>query len=157
MSSLPHSRVPPREVIAPSHVSLLKEVGRPAGPPPLEYGEVRLWLVANGPAALFAYWEFRPEEHPEAIGREGRPCFLLRVIRNAGNVVELTNEIVPADGKCTVPAQHPDTHYHAELGFFNEQGVWCFLAQSGPARTAKRETPTQPASEERAPVSKKTL
>jgi hypothetical protein len=135
MSAQPHPDRPAREVIAPPHVSLRKEVGREAGPPPLEYGEVRLWLVAKGPNALFAYWEFRAGEHPGAIAADGRARFFLRIQCDATKTIESTIEIDPARGQCTTPAPRAGAPYHAELGFFNEQGVWCFLARSKPART----------------------
>ena len=144
MSAHPHPTGPAREVIAPPHLSLSKEVGRPAGPPPLEYGEVRLWLVAKDSHALFAYWELRPEDHPEAAPAGGAPArFYLRTLRVDGSIAESTQEIEPAAGQCTTTAGQSDTLYRAELGFFNAQGVWCFLAQSGPARTPP-EDPNNP-------------
>jgi hypothetical protein len=135
MSAHPNPDHPAREVIAPPHVSLKKEVGRETGPQPLEYGEVRLWLVAKAPLQLFAYWEFRPGEHPEAKLGDGPPRFFLRIICEANGAVEATLEIEPSCGKCTAEVPASEAQYRAELGFFNEQGVWCFLAQSGPART----------------------
>lgn len=136
MSAHPHPDRPAREVIAPPHVSLRREVGRKAGPPPMEYGEARLWIVANGPQAVFAYWELRPEEHPEAINAEGGRRFFLRIFCEATGTLERTVEIDPACGKCTAPVSQSDAQYVAELGFFNQQGVWCFLARSGSTRTA---------------------
>jgi hypothetical protein len=135
MSAHPNPDHPAREVIAPPHVSLKKEVGRETGPQPLEYGEVRLWLVAKAPQQLFAYWEFRPEEHPEAKVGDGPPRFYLRIVCDATKAVEATLDIEPSCGKCTAEVPASEAQYHAELGFFNEQGVWCFLAHSGPART----------------------
>lgn len=133
MSDKPQRPGPPREVIAPSHVSLRKEVGREAGPAPLEYGEVRLWVVAKCPSSLFAYWEFRPEEHPEAAGPDGQVRFFLRLMRD-GRRLEPAVEINPAKGDCTLPVPEADGLYSAELGFFNAQNVWCFLARSGSTR-----------------------
>jgi hypothetical protein len=135
MSAHPNSDQPSREVIAPPHVSLKQEVGRETGPTPLDYGEVRLWVVSKGPCALFAYWEFRPSEHPEAVAADGRARFFLRIVCDTSGKIESTVEIDPACGKCTAAVPQPDAQYHAELGFFNEQGVWCFLAKSGLART----------------------
>ena len=139
MSAQPHPDRPAREVIAPPHVSLRKEVGRDVGPPPLEYGEVRLWLVAKAPDALFAYWEFRPEEHPEALLAGGEARFYLRIQCDVTKAVEATLQIDPARGQCTTPAPRAGATCHAELGFFNEQGIWCFLARSKSARTPPAE------------------
>ncbi len=135
MSAHPNPEHPAREVIAPPHVSLKKEVGRETGPQPLEYGEVRLWLVAKAPQQLFAYWEFRPDEHPEAKAGDGPPRFFLRIICEATDQVEATLEIEPNCGKCTAAVAAAEAQYRAEIGFFNEQGVWCFLARSGLTRT----------------------
>lgn len=142
MSAKPFQPGPAREVIAPSHVSLRKEVGREAGPTPLEYGEVRLWLVAKGPQSLYSYWEFRPEEHPEAIGADGRARFFLRIMREGGGIEE-TIEIDPVVGNWTAAVKHIDAAYSAELGFYNAKGVWCFLARSGVARTVPTEVPSR--------------
>ena len=143
MSAHPNPDHPAREVIAPSHVSLRKELGRETGSQPLEYGEVRLWLVAKAPQQVFAYWEFRPEEHPEAKVGNGPTRFFLRILCDATGETKATMEIEPHCGKCTAPVPAPEAQYHAELGFFNEQGVWCFLARSGSARTPPPDgTPT---------------
>ena len=139
MSAHPNPEHPAREVIAPPHVSLKQEVGRGTGPQPLEYGEVRLWLVAKAPQMLFAYWEFRPEEHPEAKVDDGPPRFFLRILCDGTDKVEATLEIEPNCGKCTAAVAASEAQYHAEIGFFNEQGVWCFLARSGSTRTPPHE------------------
>lgn len=98
-----------------------------------EYGEVRLWLVARDAHWLFAYWEFNPNEHPEAHGEDGAAHFLLRVQREDG-IVEATVEIQPGAGNWYVPVRQADCGYMAELGFFTS-GTWAFLARSGTART----------------------
>ena len=139
MSAHPNPEHPAREVIAPPHVSLKKEVGRESGPQPLEYGEVRLWLVAKSPQQLFAYWEFRPDEHPEAKGNQESARFFLRILSEATDQVEATLEIEPTCGKCTAAVAASEAQYRAEIGFFNEQGVWCFLARSGLTRTPPSE------------------
>ena len=105
---------PAREVIAPRHESLVDVVGRGAAPPPLSYGEARLWLVANGPRGLFAYWEIHPEEHPEAIGTDGVPHFFLRTLRD--DTIESTVEVHPDARAWNLGAEVCDTCYRAELG-----------------------------------------
>ena len=133
MSATQPSREPPREVIAPRHESLTKEFDEARRELQLEYGEVRLWLVARDPHWLFAYWEFNPDEHPEALGEDGAAHFLLRVQREDGTV-EATVEIQPGAGNWLVPVRQADCGYTAELGFFTS-GAWAFLARSGAART----------------------
>jgi hypothetical protein len=134
MSDTPYPSRPPREVIAPRHESLKKQFDREAGPEPLGYGEVRLWLVARDSRSLFAYWEFRPEEHPEALTSDGSSHFFLRVTREDGHV-ENCVEIQPTAGDWTIAVTQPDTIYEAELGFYTPEKVWCFLARSGSTRT----------------------
>jgi hypothetical protein len=134
MSDRPHPSIPPREVIAPRRESLRKAFAKDAGPSPLEYGEVRLWLVARDRRSLFAYWELRPEEHPEATAGDGDTHFFLRIVRDDGHV-EATTEIQPAAGDWTIMVSKAEASYSAELGFFCKDGVWCFLARSGSTRT----------------------
>ena len=143
MSAKPSTSQPPKEVIAPRHVSLRVEVGRDTSPDPLVYGEVRLWLVARDGHSLFAYWEIRVEEHPEACGPSGRPALYLRIYRKGA--VETTVPLNIEWHDCTVRVAFPDTLYEAELGFFSPQGVWCFLARSKTARTPPDDdAPPQP-------------
>ena len=132
MSEIPPAPNPKKEVIAPHQESLAEEFAD--DPPDAEphYGEARLWLVARDPRCLFAYWEFRPDEHPAAVGGDGRPQFFLRIYR--GEKAEATVEIEPGSGNVFIPAQSPDSDYSAELGFFSAD-VWCFLARSGETRT----------------------
>ena len=132
MSEIPPAPSPKKEIIAPRQESIAEEFAD--DPPDLEphYGEARLWLVARDPRCLFAYWEFRPEEHPDAVGTDGRAQFFLRIYRdgNAGATVEIES----GPGNVFIPEQSPDSGYVAELGFF-ASGVWCFLARSGETRT----------------------
>ncbi len=132
MSEIPPAPTPQKEVIAPQPESLTEEFAD--DPPDVEphYGEARVWLVARDPRSLFAYWEFRPHEHPDAVGGDGRPQFFLRTYR--GEKAEATVEIEPCSGNVFIPAQSPDSDYSTELGFFSAD-VWCFLARSGVART----------------------
>ena len=132
MSEIPPAPTPQKEVIAPHQESLAEEFAD--DPPDAEpnYGEARLWLVARDPRCLFAYWEFRPDEHPAAMGGDGRPQFFLRIYRE--EKAEATVEIEPGSGNVFIPAQSPDSVYSAELGFFSGD-VWCFLARSGGTRT----------------------
>jgi hypothetical protein len=134
MSETPTPSGPQREVIAPRHESLVKHFDRPAGPSPLGYGEVRLWLVARDAHSVFAYWEFRPEEHPEANRSDGTAEFFIRVLRDDGQV-ETCIQIEPSASDWTINVGAADSTYEAELGFYSPQGVWCFLARSGRTRT----------------------
>ena len=133
MSEIPPSPTPKKEVIAPRHESIAEEFTD--DPPDAEphYGEARLWLVARDPKCLFSYWEFRPAEHPDAVGTQGRARFFLRIYRENGEVESIA-EIQPVAGNAFVPAGRADTGYFAELGFFTG-GIWCFLARSGETRT----------------------
>ena len=133
MSEIPPSPTPKKEVIAPRHESIAEEFAD--DPPDAEphYGEARLWLVARDPKCLFSYWEFRPSEHPDAVGTQGRAQFFLRIYRENGEVESIA-EIQPVAGNAFVPADRTDTGYFAELGFFTG-GIWCFIARSGDTRT----------------------
>jgi hypothetical protein len=133
MSENPQAATPKKEVIAPHQESLAEEF---VDDPPVvapNYAEARLWLVARDPHWLFAYWDFRPAEHPEATGADGRAHFSLRIYGEEG-AVESAVEIHPGAGHTFVAAPAPDRGYFAELGFF-EDGIWCFLARSGNTRT----------------------
>lgn len=133
MSAMQQPSEPAKEVIAPRHESLTKEFDEARRELQPEYGEVRLWLVARDPHWLFAYWEFNPEEHPEARDEDGVAHFFLRVQREDGTV-EATVEIQPAAGNWYIPVRQDDCGYTAELGFFTS-GAWAFLAHSGATRT----------------------
>jgi hypothetical protein len=139
MNNQPRRPAPAREVIAPRHESIFQIVGRGSAPPPLAYGEVRLWLVASGPHTLFAYWEFRPEEHPEALGTDGKARFFLRLVRDGA--IESTVEVHPDARAWNLPAEVAEAPYTAEIGFFTPHKVWCFLARSSPARTMPEDEP----------------
>lgn len=133
MSEIPPPLSPKKEVIAPRQESIAEEFAD--DPPESEphYGGAKLWLVARDPHCLFAYWEFRAEEHPDAAGHDGRARFFLRIFRD-GRAVESSTEIESAAGHAFIPAQSADSGYLAELGFFAGE-IWCFLARSGIART----------------------
>jgi len=133
MSEIPPPPSPKKEVIAPRQESIAEEFADDPPNPEPNYGEARLWLVARDPHCLFAYWEFRVEEHPDAIAHDGRARFFLRFFREDG-AVESSAEIRAGTGNVFVPAQSPDTAYSAELGFF-EGDIWCFVARSGTTRT----------------------
>src|SRR5688572_2120327 len=109
MSAKPRASQPPKEVIAPRHVSLRVEVGRDTSPAPLGYGEARLWLVARDQHSLFAYWEIRVEEHPEAYGPSGQPALYLRVYRKGA--VETTVPLNVEWNDCTLLVSRADTLY----------------------------------------------
>src|SRR6185436_19933013 len=108
----PQSPTPKKEVIAPHQESLSAEFAE--DPPVAEpnYGEARLWLVARDPHSLFAYWDFRPAEHPDATGADGRAHFSVRIYREDG-AVESTIEIEPGAGHAFIPAQVSDGGYFA--------------------------------------------
>ena len=133
MSEIPPPPSPKKEVIAPIRESIAEEFAD--DPPDAEphYGEARLWLVARDPRCLFAYWGFRPEEHPDATAENGRARFFLRVFRGNG-AAECSIEIEGGAGHAFIPAESPDSGYFAELGFFTAE-TWCFLARSDTART----------------------
>lgn len=133
MSEIPPAPSPKKEIIAPRQESAAEEVAD--DPPGVErnYGEARLWLIARDPRCLFAYWEFRPEEHPAAIGKDGSTRFSLRIFSESGEA-ESSVEIEPGRGNAFIPARSYDSGYFAELGFFAGE-IWCFLARSGITRT----------------------
>jgi len=133
MSETLPSPTPKKEVIAPPHESLRVEFAEEPVAAELSYGEARLWMVARDPHCLFAYWEFRPEEHPDAVDAKGRARFFLRVFREDGQA-ESNTEIENGAGNCFMHAGAADAGYYTELGFYSNQ-VWCFLARSKNTRT----------------------
>ena len=141
MSEIPQPPTPKKEAITPLRESA---AGEPADDTPdteRNYGETRLWLAARDPRSLFAYWEFRPEEHPDAVGEDGRARFFLRIFREGGHA-ESSTGIEPGAGNAFIPVASPGTGYFAELGFYSGD-IWCFLARSGDAHTPP-ETPAAP-------------
>ena len=134
MSDTSNHVEPPRDIIAPRHESLTKAFDGDLGPRPLDYGEARLWLVARDPRWLFAYWQFVPAEHPEAITENGHPRFHLRILTSDGEV-ETETDIQPENGNIYLPANTPDAAYSAELGFYTKSHIWCFIAKSGTTHT----------------------
>lgn len=141
MSNSSQTPNPKKETIAPRHESLRAEFVQDEIAEERTYGEARLWLVARDPRCLFAYWEFRPEEHA-AAGKDGRAQFFLRIFRDAGEAVS-SAEIEPHPGNAFIPGQCPATSYFAELGFY-EGGIWCFIARSGRAHTPPEISPGDP-------------
>ena len=133
MSEIPPPPNPKKEVIAPRQESISEEFADEPPDSEPHYGEAKLWLVARDPHCLFAYWEFRTEEHPDATGADGRSRFFLRIFLDGG-AAESSTEIEPGAGNAFIPAQSPDSGYFAELGFFAGE-IWCFLARSGTTRT----------------------
>lgn len=133
MSKPPPPPAPKKEVITPRP----EPEGEDSSDEPLfaerNYGEARLWLVARDPRCLFAYWEFRPEEHPDAFGDDGHAQFFLRIFREGGDAV-CSSEIEPHPGNAFIPGQSPATTYFAEFGFY-AAGTWCFIARSGLTHT----------------------
>lgn len=135
MSKIPPPLAPKKEVITPCDESAPESDDAADELPGAErnYGEVRLWLVARDPRSLFAYWEFRAEEHLHAAGSDGRAHFFLRIFRENGEAVSST-EIEPFPGNAFIPVQSPDSGYFCELGFYAGK-TWCFIARSGVAHT----------------------
>ncbi len=133
MSKNPPPPAPKKEVIIPCAESAAVE---PVEDPLIvdrNYGEARLWLVARDPRCLFAYWEFRAEEHPDAFDDDGRAQFFLRIFRESGEAV-CSSAIEPHPGNAFIPGQTPATSYFAELGFYKSD-TWCFISRSGLTRT----------------------
>ncbi len=132
MSEIPPAPSPKKEIIVPRDEPPAEDFAD--DPPEAEphYGEAKLWLIARDPHCLFAYWEFRPEEHPHA-GGDGRTRLFLRIFSEGGEV-ESTTDIAAEKGNAFVPVANSDRGYFAEVGFFAGQ-IWCFLARSGIART----------------------
>lgn len=132
MSEFPLPPSPKREVIAPVRKPFANESPDEIQGAEHEYGDARLWLCARDPRCLFAYWNFRPEEHPEAACADGRRRFFLRVFRE--EMTESTAEIEGGSGSIFIHDRTPDSAYAAELGFFTGE-VWCFLVRSVVTRT----------------------
>jgi hypothetical protein len=142
MSEFPQPPTPKKEAIAPLRESAEVEPADEIPDAERNYGESRLWLAARDPRSLFAYWEFRPEEHPDAVGEDGCARYFLRIFREAGHA-ESSTAIDPGAGNAFLPVASPGTGYFVELGFF-EGDIWCFLARSEVAHTPP-EKPVAPA------------
>ena len=133
MSKIPPPSAPKKEVITPRPEP---EAAEPSDDPLIaerNYGDARLWLVARDPRCLFAYWEFRPEEHADAVGEDGLAHFFLRIFCDGGEAVS-SAEIEPYPGDAFIPGQSPATTHFAELGFYAGE-IWCFIARSGLTHT----------------------
>ncbi len=141
MSEIPQPPTPKKEAITPLRESAAVEPADETPDTERNYGETRLWLAARDPRSLFAYWEFRPEEHPDAFGEDGRARFFLRIFREDGHA-ESSTGIEPGAGNAFLPVASPGTGYFAELGFYSDD-IWCFLARSEAAHTPP-ETPATP-------------
>ncbi|MEO6785945.1 MAG: DUF4912 domain-containing protein [Chthoniobacteraceae bacterium] len=133
MSEISPPPTPKKEVIAPHRESPSAEFADEPLSVELNYGEARLWLVARDPHSLFAYWEFRPGEHPDAVGEDGRARFFLRIFHEGGKAGSSTG-IEAGAGNAFILADAPDSGYFAELGFYAGV-IWCFLARTGITRT----------------------
>jgi hypothetical protein len=90
MSEIPQPPTPKKEAITPLRESAAVEPADDTPDTERNYGETRLWLAARDPRSLFAYWEFRPEEHPDAFGEDGRARFFLRIFRDDGHAARAT-------------------------------------------------------------------
>ncbi len=142
MSEFPQPPTPKKEAITPLRESAESEPADDTPDAERTYGETRLWLAARDPRCLFAYWEFRPEEHPDAFDEGGRPRFFLRIFREGGHA-ESSTGIEPGAGNAFIPVASPGTRYFAELGFYSGD-IWCFLARSGDTHTPP-DAPAAPA------------
>ncbi len=132
MSENPPSPSPKKEMIAPQRESFEEDLKGEIFGPEHNYGEACLWLAPRDPRCIYAYWDFRPEEHPHAAGADGRPRFYLRIFREEN--AESTVEIERGAGGVFIPGCSPDSAYFAELGFY-ACDVWCFFVRSGEIRT----------------------
>ncbi|MEQ1853928.1 MAG: DUF4912 domain-containing protein [Chthoniobacteraceae bacterium] len=132
MSDTDRKPNPPASTDVPVQESLRAEFGEELDAEPA-YGEARLWAVARDPHCIFAYWQFRPAEHPESVGNDGVSRFYLRILRE-DLTEETTVAIEPGAGNWFIPVSQPDSGYFAELGFFSND-VWCFIARSRGTRT----------------------
>ena len=104
------------------------------GPLPESYHQDTLFLVARDPRWLFSYWDFDWSRIPASAMREGRHAYFLRVLKRSG-LVESIVEIHPSARNWYLPVQHGNTHYRAEIGYFDARGGWCCLIRSGEACT----------------------
>ncbi len=104
------------------------------GPLPESYHHDTLFLVARDPRWLFSYWDFDWSRIPASAMRDGRQVYFLRVLKRSG-LVESIVEIHPSARNWYLPVHHGNTHYLAEIGYFDTRGSWCCLIRSGEACT----------------------
>lgn len=104
------------------------------GPLPESYHHDTLFLVARDPRWLFSYWDFDWSRIPASAMRDGRQAYFLRVLKRSG-LVESIVEIHPSARNWYLPVHHGNTHYRAEIGYFDPRGGWCCLIRSGEACT----------------------
>ncbi|MGC3989508.1 MAG: DUF4912 domain-containing protein [Chthoniobacteraceae bacterium] len=112
-------------------VSLAEAFQTPAfedlGPLPETYHEDVLYLVARDPHWLFAYWDVNWTV-------AGSAKYYLKIFVS-GKIEVATVEIKPEARNWYVEVGNASTTYFAELGFFDEYGIWVSLATSGEATT----------------------
>jgi hypothetical protein len=101
---------------------------------PASYGEETLFLVARDPRWLFCYWDFDGSRYSAGNMRYGYAQFFLKILRADGGQETLV-EINPAARNWYVPVHQPDCDYTAELGYFDSEGAWRRVANSGAAHT----------------------
>jgi hypothetical protein len=104
------------------------------GPLPESYHHDTLFLVARDPRWLFSYWDFDWSRIPASAMRDGRQAYFLRVLKRSG-LAESIVEIHPSARNWYLPVHHGNTHYRAELGYFDPRGGWCCLIRSTEACT----------------------
>lgn len=96
---------------------------------PVTYYEDTLFLTARDPRWLFAYWDFDWARFPLDAFRGGVPQYFLKLITQAG-AEESVTEIKPEARNWYLPANHPNTSYYAEIGFYGPSGAWNKLVAS---------------------------
>jgi len=112
-------------------ISLAESFQTPAfedlGPLPDTYHEDVLYLVARDPHWLFAYWDVNWTAVSAAK-------YYLKIYVS-GKIEVATVEIKPEARNWYVEVGNANTTYFAELGFFDEFGIWISMATSGEATT----------------------
>ncbi len=109
----------------------------PPEPPPVEeelpksYGTNSLYLIGRDPHWLFLYWDHETGALPT-------DRLELRICALDGEVLA-SHKVVARESHWLVPTPRPGATIYAELGFFDEEGLWVLLAKSDVAKTQLEE------------------
>jgi hypothetical protein len=139
-TSSPTPSSPSPVVPAPSPVAVPKAENLPAyeflGHLPDSYGTKKLFLVARDPHILFAYWDLSPTQYQEAArsAHDGK-VFLEVYVPHEGRVQQI--HVWDSHKNWYLQVNRPDTSFIAQLGYYQQDGVFEVIARSAEVHTPR--------------------